>query len=121
MRYSLLVVFVLTLSACSDLGQDTDQFPVSARVASPELIITNSGNKTAYTFVVGQNLAARINWAPFCNSASGIQPSETRRVNFQRMLDEGEERAIIFWWNECSEQGEALVGTNVNSLVVQIR
>lgn len=119
MRYSLLLLFLLTLYACSDLGQDTDQFPVSARVTPPDIVITNLGGTTAYTFVVGQNLAARINWAPFCNG--GIQPGTTRKVNFRRMLDDGEERVIVFWWNECSEQSGERFGTNVRSFVVQIR
>jgi hypothetical protein len=107
----------LLLSACSLVGHD--EGTVSATASPPELTIQNQTDEPIYTFTVGRQRAALINWAPSVGG-EGIAAGGEKHLQYEDLLrSEGGEEAIVYWWTAVRDDGERVPG-EIQSIVVEL-
>jgi hypothetical protein len=123
----LLVALVApaALAACgrpTDPGAGSELRVVAAR---PELRLTNRADRPVYTFVVGRQASASINWAPCVAPECGrIAPGGTRAVPYPPpALVTGyaaETEALVFWWHAVPGPGGRLQPDSPRGLIVRL-
>ena len=113
-----ILLLCLFLPACSLLG--TDDGTVSATASPPELTIQNQTDETIYSFTVGRQMAALINWAPSVGG-EGIAAGGEKHIQYEKILrSERGEEAIVYWWNAVQDDGERVPG-EIQSIVVELQ
>lgn len=116
-RYSLCLACAVTLAACSLAGDDDGT--VTASATPPTLTVTNQTENTVYTFVVGREAAAQINWSPDVKG-DGLPPGEQRRIRYADIFKSAsEEEAIVYWWTAVTHDGERVPGS-LHTIVVAL-
>jgi hypothetical protein len=112
-----ILVLFLFLSACSLVGND--EGTVSATASPPELTIQNQTDESIYTFTVGRQRAALINWAPSVGG-EGIAAGGEKHIQYEDIpRSEGGEEAIVYWWTAVRDDGERVPG-EIQSIVVEL-
>ena len=101
-RYRALLVVLATTSGCL-ASTGPDRGGVEAVDRGQYIAITNRTQRDIYTFVVGRQAAALINWAP-CVSDPSCLPlphGATRRVPFptSSLTSTVETEALVYWWH----------------------
>lgn len=98
---SFASVFVLML--CCSCNLEDHKFEGGLiRTTSPlGIVLTNNSNKEIFTFPVGANQAAVINWAPGVSEGDGLAPGKSDLLDTQwmsRQKANDEETVHVYWW-----------------------
>lgn len=101
-RYGALLILFLATSGCAtSTGPQNDAVDAVSR--EQDIAITNRTRRDIYTFVVGREAAARINWAPCVSGPSCVPlpPGETRRAPFTtaQRIASAEREVLVYWWH----------------------
>jgi hypothetical protein len=113
----LLVPLGAVSSGCSLV--ENDEGTVSATVSAPELTIQNQTDEPIYSFTVGRQMAALINWAPSVGG-EGIAAGGEKHLQYEDLLrSKGGEEAIVYWWNAVRGDGERVPG-EIQSIVEEL-
>lgn len=100
MSYGPLVLLLAT-SGCEAATGPGSGATVEAVDRQQDIAITNRTPRPIYTFVVGRQAAALINWA-LCvsgTSCAPLPPGETRRAPYPTtLLSSAEREVLVYWW-----------------------
>jgi hypothetical protein len=94
---------------------------VTATPAS--LLLTNAGAEPVFTFVVGRETAALIDWIPCVDAARcpPIAPGATRREpRPTRPGGAPEGEALVYWWRAAPGPGDAPRPDRIRVIVVRL-
>ena len=118
MKY-IISLLILSFSACSLLGLADED--VTARSRANVVIVKNGTKERVYYFVVGRQLAARINWAQSLDPGNSVAAGDSRAISHEEISQEegGEDEAVVYWWH-AEGQGETLKPGELNSIVVEL-
>ncbi|MBK7104849.1 MAG: hypothetical protein IPH62_06165 [Ignavibacteriae bacterium] len=114
-----LFVFVIILFAyCSSPTEYTDKL-ISVEKLYDKLKITNHNNQTIYLFLVEQEIATLINWAPSFNSPK-VEKYKSINIKYSeiysgdKMLQKGD-TIIIYYWDDSNKENP-----KVSSKVIEL-
>ncbi len=100
-RYSAILVLLLAMSGCA-APTGLDSGAVVAVNRQQDIAITNRTRRDIYTFVVGREAAALLNWAPCVSGPScvPIPPGKTRRGPYatSQLISSPEREVLVYWW-----------------------
>jgi hypothetical protein len=130
-RRSLLVAGVVgVLTGC---GRD----PVAPQTSGPlritpipsaaTLVVANRGTEPVFTFIVGRNASAVINWAPCWDAerCAPILPGAQLTVPYAALAGGAssmpETEAIVYWWHAPPSGTTQLSTEDLHSAVVRLR
>lgn len=102
---AIFVSFAFLVSSCSDNTTGVSSNGVNAQLGDQHLQITNTASSPVYYFVVDQDVAARILWAPTSEERNRIRPRENRNIALDDIYGYQDDGNIIvyFWRNENPE------------------
>lgn len=107
----LTIVLLFLIAGCRD---NPTQPPVQAgdvviQADEPFVTITNNSSKPLFTFIVGKNLAALLDWVP-CVDADECPPippnSTAKKAYTANNIDASETEALVYWWHVVVVDGE---------------
>lgn len=98
-----LRVVVLALSAaCSSATGPVSIGGVIADAKLGAIFIQNRTSQPVYTFVVGRNASALVDWIACSDPAkcAAIHPGQTRTEPYpQGVVAQNETEALVYWWH----------------------
>ena len=101
-RSGAILILLLATSGCAT-STGLDSGAVEAVARQPDIAITNRTQRDIYTFVVGRETAAMINWAPCVAgpSCSPLPPGNTRRAPYATsyLISSPEREVLVYWWH----------------------
>jgi hypothetical protein len=120
----LLAVLAVVFASCSSPVEphsiNLDQVIFAPR--DPYIRITNRTNAPVYTFIVGRNASAAVDWFPCVSEeCPSIPPLKTVSKHYSdAIIDENETEALVYWWHAEVVGGERRAGV-IRSGVVRVR
>ena len=101
-RYGAILLLLLATSGC-DTSTGLGGRAVEAVDREQDIAITNRTRRDIYTFVVGRQAAALINWAPCVSGPSCVPlpPGKTRRAPYPTapLTSSAEREVLVYWWH----------------------
>jgi hypothetical protein len=114
------MVFASCSSPVEPRSIKLEQVTFSAR--APYMHITNRTSAPVYTFIVGRNASAFVDWFPCVSEeCPSIPPLKTVSKHYNDAnIDANETEALVYWWHAEVVGGERRAGV-VRSGVVRVR
>ncbi len=118
----LAALLVISVLSCHDIGTEPCQYDlngVQVRTGETSLAVTNSTADTIRYFVVEQETAAVIFWAPTCGTINVVTAAQSKEVPYSSIPGYSPKSKIIFYWWRCIESPSGLWGPDsIHSMVV---
>jgi hypothetical protein len=124
MRRLFSTVTMVLTAACSSpvepAAVNLDQVIFTPR--APNIRISNRTFAPVYTFIVGRNASAVVDWFPCVREdCPSIPPFTTVTKRYdESFIDASETEALVYWWHAEVVNGERRAGV-VRSGVVRVR
>ncbi len=122
MKKKLILIYILFspfISSCSNPTENVSEKILVSKLSN-SLKTTNTSNQTIYIFIIEQDYAARINWAPLYDGPN-IKPGESIIVYYNNIPDginlpvKTGDKAILYYWIKPLN-----IKPRINSMVVQL-
>src|SRR5687767_13666321 len=107
-QIAFLAAILVSLVACGDGTEPTQIGGVEAVARLGQIEITNRTTSPVFTFVIGRESAALVDWIACVNAAvcPPLAPNDIKRVPYPKKTDGRPEReALVYWWH-------AVLGSN---------
>lgn len=98
----IMILFGLAFTTCTDLNLYSDD-AIFISKGDYQLKITNQGDETIYYFIVEQNTAALLDWAPSVNTPN-ILSKKTVTIKYSEIFGlenstiRNNTKAIFYYW-----------------------
>ena len=116
-------LLLLTCALSCSFSTAVDIGGVVARVRPGELEIANLTSRPAYTFVIGREASALVDWIPCTNpqTCDGIEPRESTRVPYPGPhIEPGEKEALVYWWHLVPAAGNGFAPDSIRVGIVDL-
>lgn len=122
MRYCAMILSAALFMSGCDLFTSSSDGTVTVRVEKNVLSIENATNTDVYQIVFESDLAALVDWIPFCDESYRIAPRSTKRIAFHDSTFLPSRRAIVYWWHKGAkyENSERYGADSLRSIGVPI-
>lgn len=123
-RPLVATLIVVALSACSGATGPTKIEGVTARSESGHIRITNGTNRPIFTFVVGREISALINWAACADPerCPTLAPRASRsEPNPPPHGGRAETEALVYWWYGVRDETGAWRPDRIRGGIVPLR
>ena len=105
----VLPLSVFSLTACTDFGTNirlTDPGGMSVLAGEHGIDAENKSTTRMHLFVVSQDIASLIDWAPICSEENAIEVGRRVDVPYDRII--GYEKGcivVVYWWHPVRVSG----------------
>jgi hypothetical protein len=99
--------------------------PVSIRLESRQLVLTNNTSEPILYEAFAQEILALIEWAPCDNPdecpEKVVSPGETVRIGLRTVTNRDTKTLVVFWWNVTpTVEGPGFSVTNINMVEIEL-
>ncbi|MBM4170218.1 MAG: hypothetical protein FJ215_13835 [Ignavibacteria bacterium] len=102
----LAALMAVSILCCHDIGAEPAPYDINGmqvRTGEISLYVTNSTGDTIRYFVVEQETAAVIFWAPTCGTINVVTGTQSKEVPYSSIPGYSAKSKIIFSWWRCIE------------------
>ena len=118
---SAAMALLVSASGCRDATGVLDDGGILAVARNQHILITNKTQKPIFTFVVGRNSAALINWHPCVEGplCPPLLPGHVRSEPYPA-AGFGEREVVVYWWVAVRGPGGVMQADRIRARIVAL-